>query len=193
MLQHCTGRPTSSWARCCPRLHHINDSNGQMPFHTFLGLSHALAPGFVMKLGHSDVTSVHRIIPCDVVHRPCAIALPTSPSVRLAKSSHANHPHRSSRRVGTTQHAFLATRHAIARSNPHAESDKCESLFARCAHKQRGQHELHAHSSAIGNTSSVAGKLFQLRNHNDTRGRTVQVLPREAQFHWADETSKNYN
>ena len=28
---------------------------------------------------------------------------------------------------------------------------------------------------------------------NDTGRRTVQVLPREAQFHWADETSKNYN
>ena len=24
-------------------------------------------------------------------------------------------------------------------------------------------------------------------------GRTVEALPKETQFHWADETSKNYN
>ena len=70
---------------------------------------------------------------------------------------------------------------------------KCESLFARAACKPRGQHELHAHSSAVGSTATVVGKLFQLRNHNDTGGRTVQVLPMETQVHWANETSKNYN
>ena len=47
--------------------------------------------------------------------------------------------------------------------------------------KQQGQHELHALSTAVGSTSSVAGKLSWLRNHNDTGGRTAQALPREAQ------------
>ena len=48
MLQHRTGRPASSWARCCPRLRHITEWNGQMPVHTLLGLSHTLPPGCVM-------------------------------------------------------------------------------------------------------------------------------------------------
>ena len=163
-----------------------------MPFHTFLGHRHTLPPGFVMELGHSDVTNAHRVIPRDAVHRRCAIALPTSSSVRLVGSSRAGRPHRSFQRVGTVQCACSAAVHAIVCSNPHTGVKKCKSLFVHCAREQRGQHELHAHSSAVGSTSTVVRKLFQLRNHNDTGGRTVQVLPREAQFHWADETSKNY-
>ena len=83
--------------------------------------------------------------------------------------------------VGTVQRAFLATMHAIAHSNPHIESKKCESLFVRCAREQPGQHELHAHFSTVGSTPSVAGKLSQLQNHNDIGGRTVQALPKETQ------------
>ena len=49
MLQHRTGRPASSWARCCPRLRHFNDGNGKLPVHTLLGLSHPLPPGCVMS------------------------------------------------------------------------------------------------------------------------------------------------
>ena len=158
-----------------------------MPLSHLLGLSHALALGCVIKLGHSDVTSAHRVIPRDAVHRPCAIALPTSSSARPLESARASRRHHSIQGVGTVPRAFLAAMHAIARSNPHAEGKKCESLFARCAHK------LHAHSSAIGSTSTVAGKLFQLRNHNDTGGRTVQVLPKETLVTGQVRRQKNYN
>ena len=135
MLQHRTGRPASSWARCCSRLHHINDWNGQMPFDTFLGLSHALALGFVMKLGHSDVTNAHHVIPRDAVHCPCTIARPTSPSAHPLESARASRRHCSFLGEGTVQHASPAAIHAIACSNPHAGPKKCESLFARCARK----------------------------------------------------------
>ena len=87
--------------------------------------------------GHSDVTNAHRVIPRDSVHRPCAIASPTSPRARPTQSARAGHPHRSSQPVGTVQRTFPAALHAIARSNLRTGLKKCESLFARCAQTAR--------------------------------------------------------
>ena len=150
-----------------------------MPFLTFLRFSLALALGFVIKLGHSIVTNAHRVIPRDAVHRPCVSALPTSPSARTLESARAGGCRSSSQRVGAVQRDCSAVVHAIARSNPDTRTKKCELLFARATHEQRGQHELHAHSSAVGTTATDARKLFQLRNHNDAGGRTAQALPKE--------------
>ena len=124
-----------------------------------------------MKLGHYDVTSAHRVILRDAVHCPCAIALPTSPSARPLESAHAGRRHHSIQGVGTAQRAFLAAVHAIACNNPHTGLKKV-----------RRQHELHALSTAVGSTSSVVGKLFWLRNHNDTGGVLCRSSPERHSF-----------
>ena len=124
------------------------------------------------------MTNAHRVIPRDAVHRPCVIAPPTSPSACPVESALTGRHTSSIPGVGTIQRASPAAIHAIARSNLHAEPKKCESLFARCACKQRGQHKLHAHSSAVGSSFLVAGKLFQLRNHNDTKAGPSRSSPK---------------
>ena len=146
-----------------------------------------------MKLGHSDVTNAHRVMHnrcCASPMRDCtANIVQSAPCTILPRRP----SHRSSQRVGTTQYACSAAVHAIACSNLHTRVKKCESLFARCVREQRGQHKLHAHSSAVGSISSVAGKLFQLRNHNDTGRRTAQALPKEALVTGQIRRQENYN
>ena len=99
------------------------------------------SPSFILDAMLSELTSHQRL------ERPNAVITPPSDSrTRCYPDLLAT------RSLRCDQCAM----HAIARSNTHTGSKKCESLFAHYTHKERRQHKLHAHSSAIGSTLSVA-------------------------------------
>ena len=62
MLQHGTGCPASFRTRCCPREGHITDWNGQMPLSHFPRTLTPVATRICHQTGHSDETSVHRVM-----------------------------------------------------------------------------------------------------------------------------------
>ena len=110
-------------------------------------------------VGHSDVTSVHCIMPLGATHRPCAIAPPTSPSARPFESSLTGCLNPSIRGVWNTPACFPGyNAHYCMQQSAHwVEKVRIAicALRTRLARVARTACPL----PVVGSTPSVVGKL----------------------------------
>lgn len=135
LVQHHAGHPTPHWTQCYPRQRHIDDSDSATPLSHLPRTLTLVATRICHSVSHSTMTTAHRVISVGVVHHPCAIVPPTSPSGRPLESSLASRHYPSIQGVGTLQRAFPGAIHAIVHSNPHIGLKKCKLLFMHTTHE----------------------------------------------------------